>query len=72
MFEARQDIAMLQQEDLVMFGRLILSLCCSNLGAVNNLQKSLENAGRHYTQEIRNIIVYLMSKPNPLKVRVCM
>ncbi|EKM52715.1 uncharacterized protein PHACADRAFT_261316 [Phanerochaete carnosa HHB-10118-sp] len=67
MFEARQDIAMLQQEDLVMFGRLILSLCCNNLGAVNNLQKSLENVGRNYPQEIRNIIVYLMQKPSPLK-----
>ncbi|GJE92937.1 PAB-dependent poly(A)-specific ribonuclease subunit PAN3 [Phanerochaete sordida] len=73
MYEARQDIAMLQQEDLVMFGRLILSLCCSNLGAVNNPQKSLENVGRNYPQEIRNIIVYLMQKPNPLKTirQVC-
>lgn len=67
MYEARQDIAMLQQEDLVMFGRLILSLCCNNVGAVNNPQKSLENVGRNYSQDIRNIIVCLMQKPGPLK-----
>lgn len=68
MFEARQDVSLLQQEDLVMFGRLILGLCCNNTGAVNNIQKSLETVGRHFSAEVKNIIMYLLSKPMPVKV----
>lgn len=68
MYEARQDISMLQQEDLAMFGRLILNLCCNNLAAVNNLAKSMETLARHYSPEIKNLVLYLLSKPSPIKV----
>lgn len=59
---------MLQQEDLVMFGRLIMGLCCNNLGAANNLPKSMEQVGRYYTAEVKNILLYLLTKPSPIKV----
>lgn len=59
---------MLQQEDLVMFGRLIMGLCCNNLAAANNLPKSMETIGRHYTAEVKNVLLYLLTKPTPVKV----
>ncbi|KAI0092269.1 kinase-like domain-containing protein [Irpex rosettiformis] len=66
-YEARQDMSLLQQEDLTMFGRLIFTLCCNNPSAVNNMAKSMETLSRHYSQELRNVILYLMAKPNPMK-----
>jgi len=30
------------QEDLVMFGKLIIALCCSNVAAMSNFGKSLD------------------------------
>ncbi len=67
--EARQDMGMLQQEDLTMFGRLVFTLCCNNPSATNNMAKSMEALNRHYSQELRNVILYLMAKPSPMKVR---
>ncbi|KAI0764089.1 hypothetical protein BC629DRAFT_1293677 [Irpex lacteus] len=65
--EARQDMGMLQQEDLTMFGRLVFTLCCNNPSATNNMAKSMEALNRHYSQELRNVILYLMAKPSPMK-----
>ncbi|KAI0339058.1 hypothetical protein BDW22DRAFT_1409209 [Trametopsis cervina] len=65
--EARQDVGVLQQEDLTMFGRLIFTLCCNNTSAANNLPKSLETLNRHYSQELKNVALYLVAKPNHLK-----
>ncbi|EIM80126.1 uncharacterized protein STEHIDRAFT_105753 [Stereum hirsutum FP-91666 SS1] len=54
--------SMLQQEDLVMFGRLIFGLCCSNMAAVNNLPKSLETMSKHYSADIKNVALFCFSK----------
>lgn len=67
MYESRTDIAYLQQEDLAMFGKLIFSLCCANLGATNNLQKAMETMGRNYSPDLKNVALFLISKPTSQK-----
>jgi PAB-dependent poly(A)-specific ribonuclease subunit 3 len=57
-----------QQEDLVQFGKLIFALCCNNLVASNNLNKSLEIVSRTYTADLKNVALFLLSKPGPHKV----
>jgi PAB-dependent poly(A)-specific ribonuclease subunit 3 len=64
MYDSRQDIAVLQQEDLAMFGRLIFQLCCNNLAVMNS-----ETLGRQYSGDMKNVVLFLISKPGPHKVR---
>jgi PAB-dependent poly(A)-specific ribonuclease subunit 3 len=63
------DTTMLQQEDLVAFGRLIIMLCCANPHAVNNLPKAIEIIGRHYTTDVKNVVLFLLNKPSQHKVK---
>lgn len=66
--ESRPDIATLQHEDLVMFGKVVISLCSSNSGVSNNFPKAIDNLSRHYSQDLKNVTLFLISKPGPLKV----
>ena len=59
---------MFQQEDMVLFAKLILVLCCNNPSAVNNVHKSLDIVNRHFSLDIQKVIHYLMKQPGPLKV----
>lgn len=68
MYDTRQDIAIVQQEDLVMFGRLVFALCCGNLAAMNTLPKALDTMSRMYTADVKTLALYLISKPGPHKV----
>ena len=68
MHDTHQDVHSLLQEDLAMFGRLLFALCCNNLAAVNNLTKSLETMGRLYSLDLKNVALWLISKPGPHKV----
>ena len=68
-YETRQDITALQEEDLAMFGRLVFSLCCNNLAAINNVPKALETLSRQYSGDMKNVALFLISKPGPHKVR---
>lgn len=61
------DLAMLQQEDLAAFGRLVLTLCCANPHAVSNLGKAVEIVQRHYSVDVKNVALFLVSKPTPHK-----
>ncbi len=70
MHEARQDMALLQQEDLSMLGGLIFKLCCNDVAAMNNLPKAVECLGRHYSAELKNVALFLISNPGPHKVCV--
>ncbi|KAI9203946.1 uncharacterized protein BJ171DRAFT_507112 [Polychytrium aggregatum] len=56
-----------QQEDLLHLGQLIVALCCGALGAVHNLAQSVEYIGRQYSADVRNVIMYLLSKPTTFK-----
>ncbi|KAJ3482196.1 hypothetical protein NLI96_g7144 [Meripilus lineatus] len=64
MFEARQDVAMLQHEDLQMLGKVVFSLGCYNVSPLNNIPRSLETITRQYSQDVRNVAVYLINKPD--------
>jgi PAB-dependent poly(A)-specific ribonuclease subunit 3 len=63
------DVLMLQQEDLVAFGRLIIMLCCANPHSVSNLSKAMEIIGRHYSSDVKNVVLFLITKPTPHKAR---
>ncbi|KAG5646197.1 hypothetical protein DXG03_004251 [Asterophora parasitica] len=67
MHDTHQDIGVLQQDDLTMFGRLLFALCCNNVTASSgqNFQKSLDFIGRNYTPEIKNAALFLISKGGP-------
>ena len=62
MYEARQDIGMLQHEDIAMFGKLVTALCCHHPNAANHPQKALEQINRHYSADVKSLVVSLVSK----------
>ncbi|KAH9834391.1 uncharacterized protein C8Q71DRAFT_768506 [Rhodofomes roseus] len=66
-YEAHPDVSILQQEDLMMFGKLVFALCTNNLAAMNNFAKAVENVGRHYSAELKAVALFLVSKPAPNK-----
>lgn len=68
------NISARQQEDMVLFAKLILSLCCNNPAATNHVQKSLDTVNKTFSMDIRNVIHYLMKPPGPMKAsisRIC-
>jgi PAB-dependent poly(A)-specific ribonuclease subunit 3 len=56
------------QEDLVMFGKLILALCCNNVAAMSNFGKSLDVVTQHYSADLKNVALFCLSKPGVHKV----
>ncbi|GAA5856416.1 hypothetical protein JCM5353_008672 [Sporobolomyces roseus] len=58
---------MIQQEDLLSFGKLIISLACASSQAVHNLPKSVDHISRMYSPDLKNVVLYLLSKPGPRK-----
>lgn len=70
MHDTIQDIVMLQQEDLNMFGRLIFSLCCNNITATSgqNIQKSLDFIGRNYSADLKEVAMWFTSRMAPIRV----
>lgn len=70
MHDTLQDIVLLQQEDLNMFGRLIFSLCCNNITATSgqNIQKSLDFIGRNYSTELKEVAIWFTSRMAPIRV----
>jgi PAB-dependent poly(A)-specific ribonuclease subunit 3 len=69
MYETRQDLNLIQQEDIAMFGKLVLALCCNSMAAVNNVPKALELIARNYNSDLRSLAQYLVTKPTSHKVR---
>lgn len=68
MYDTQQDVALVQQEDLVMFGRLVIALCCGSLAAMNTPPKALDVMERIYSVDVKTLALYLVSKPGPHKV----
>ncbi|KNC98622.1 hypothetical protein, variant 1 [Spizellomyces punctatus DAOM BR117] len=66
-YDAGKNIPSHQQEDLLHFGQLIVALACGSLAAVHNLPKSIEYIVRHYSVDMKNVILYLLSKPSSYK-----
>ncbi|KAJ7468473.1 hypothetical protein FB451DRAFT_1091934 [Mycena latifolia] len=69
MHDTPQDVHLLQQEDLTMFGRLVFALCTGNVMASSggNFQKSLEVMGRLYSPEVKTVALFLVNKGGPHK-----
>ena len=61
-----QDITLIQQEDLVYFGKLVFELCCGQVNAMTNLPKALQTIDKNYSQDVKNVAMYLV-KPSPHK-----
>jgi PAB-dependent poly(A)-specific ribonuclease subunit 3 len=60
-------INQLQQDDLIEFGRLILSLSCGTMLASHNLRRSMDFVANKYSTDIKNMLIYLLSKPAQYK-----
>lgn len=56
------------QEDLVMFGKLIMALCCNSVAAMSNFGKSLEVVTQHYSADLKNVALFCLSKQGVHKV----
>ncbi|KAL5525231.1 hypothetical protein ACEPAF_9100 [Sanghuangporus sanghuang] len=67
LYDTRQDVFLMQQEDMIMFAKLIMSLACNNPAAVSNVHKSLDHVHRFYPGNIKDVIHFLMKAPGPLK-----
>lgn len=67
-YDARQsqDVNLLQQEDLAYFGKLVFELCCGQVNAMANLPKALQTIDKNYSQDVKNVAMYLV-KPSPHK-----
>ena len=61
-----QDINLTQQEDLLYFGKLVFELCCGQVNAMTNLPKALQTIDKNYSQDVKNVAMYLV-KQSPHK-----
>ncbi|BGP51487.1 PAB-dependent poly(A)-specific ribonuclease subunit 3 [Rhodotorula kratochvilovae] len=66
-WDGGQSIPAHQQDDLLSFGKLIIALACGSTSAVHNLPKSVDHISRMYSPDLKNIVLYLLSKPGPRK-----
>eukprot|EP01116_Phalansterium_solitarium_P001334 TRINITY_DN11127_c0_g1_i1.p1 TRINITY_DN11127_c0_g1~~TRINITY_DN11127_c0_g1_i1.p1 ORF type:complete len:729 (+),score=233.36 TRINITY_DN11127_c0_g1_i1:152-2338(+) len=62
-FDTTKNVQQNQHDDLVSFGKLLLSLACKSMAAVQNLPKSLDLVASRFSAELKNVIVYLLTKP---------
>lgn len=62
-----QKLAIHQQEDLLNFGKLIVSLACNSPQPSVNLMQSFEYISRFYSPDIKNVAYYLLGKPSLVK-----
>ncbi|KAG2202075.1 hypothetical protein INT46_002004 [Mucor plumbeus] len=61
------NVARQQQEDLLSFGKLIIALACNSLQSFTDIAQSFEYIARFYSPDLKNVILYLLSKPLPTK-----
>lgn len=61
------NVARQQQEDLLSFGKLIIALACNSLQSFTDIAQSFEYIARYYSPDLKNLILYLLSKPLPTK-----
>jgi PAB-dependent poly(A)-specific ribonuclease subunit 3 len=56
-----------QQEDLVSFGKLVISLCCEFWTAGQHPGQAIDHITRQYSPDVKNLVMLLISPPSPLK-----
>ncbi|OAD06478.1 hypothetical protein MUCCIDRAFT_152035 [Mucor lusitanicus CBS 277.49] len=61
------NVARQQQEDLLSFGKLVIALACNSLQSFTDIAQSFEHIARFYSPDLKNLILYLLSKPLPTK-----
>ncbi|WWC86744.1 uncharacterized protein L201_001622 [Kwoniella dendrophila CBS 6074] len=66
-FDATTHVGVFQQEDLVSFGKLIISLCCDFFQPGQHPALPLDHIQRNYSPDVKNLVMFLISKPSPLK-----
>ncbi|MCJ1369203.1 PAB-dependent poly(A)-specific ribonuclease subunit 3 [Loxospora ochrophaea] len=59
-FDSPRNVIDLQHEDLAQFGKLVLSLGTSNLSAVHNLPKAMEQFARSYSPQLKDQVFWLL------------
>lgn len=60
-YDIQVNAAELQQEDLVQFGRLLLTLASNNTAAVHQMSKSMEYISRSYSTEFKDTVYWLLT-----------
>jgi len=48
------------------FGKLVFELCCGQMNAMANLPKALQTIDKNYSQDVKNVAMYLV-KQSPHK-----
>ncbi|CAG8536238.1 2113_t:CDS:10 [Paraglomus brasilianum] len=66
-YDGGKNLPHYQQEDLLSFGQLLVSLACHPHASNHNLQKSIDFISRQYSPDLKNVILYLLSNPSPVK-----
>ena len=61
-FDANRPIPELQQEDFLLFGKLMLSIASNNLNINITAKISIDHLLRSYTPDLRNAIVWLLTQ----------
>ncbi|KAL0952373.1 hypothetical protein HGRIS_006650 [Hohenbuehelia grisea] len=64
-YDIHQDLAILLHDDFVMFGRLIVALCCNNPSAALQPDKYLDVVGRSYGADLKNLASFLLHGAGP-------
>ncbi|EGC30020.1 hypothetical protein DICPUDRAFT_42055 [Dictyostelium purpureum] len=64
-YDSPRNLAQFQHEDLLLLGRLILTLACRSAASITaqNLSNSIEYVSNTYSKDLYNLIVYLLTKP---------
>lgn len=71
-FDSTPNITHLQQDDILNLGQLMLTLGCKSLTAPHNIATidyitQIDYISQHYSQDFKNMILFLMSQPVPMK-----
>jgi PAB-dependent poly(A)-specific ribonuclease subunit 3 len=66
-YDGGQNVTRYQQEDLLSFGKLVVALACNSLQSFHNLPQSFEFISRYYSPDLKNLVLFLLSKPQPTK-----
>ena len=56
-----------QQEDLVSFGKLVISMACEFFAPGQHPAAPLDHIARYYSPDLKDVIMFLISKPQPNK-----
>ncbi|KAI8907247.1 kinase-like domain-containing protein [Gorgonomyces haynaldii] len=65
--DSTKPLVHLQHEDLWNFGQMILVLSCGSFSALHNMQISMDFVTRNYSNDLKSVILYLLSSPTNFK-----